>query len=112
MSTAILAGYVAGASLEDVRITWNRESPAPESHALFVHSSDGLTLDGVTARQAKVGGTLAALQLLSSRNVEVRNSTAPPQTGIWLQVQGMGKQDVFLAGNNTAAAYRDVVFVK
>ncbi|MDZ7640106.1 MAG: glycosyl hydrolase family 28-related protein [Bryobacterales bacterium] len=111
-TTAILLGYVADAFVRDLRVSWEGESGSPDSHALFVHSVDGLSLDGITARQGKVGGTLAAMHFLASRNIGIRNSTAPPETGVWVQAQGIGKQDFYLFGNNTAAAYRDYLFVR
>ncbi|MCW5965993.1 MAG: hypothetical protein KIT83_18290, partial [Bryobacterales bacterium] len=112
MTAAIVGGYLMGASFRDVRIQWNQEAPSPEGHALFLHSSDGVQLDGWQVRQAKTGGNLAALHVLGSRNLEVRNSTALAQTGVWLQLQRMSKQDVFLSGNATGAAYRDVLVAK
>jgi hypothetical protein len=111
-ASAMLFGYVADSLLDGVQLIWETTEPAPESHALFAHSVDGLRLDGVRMRQGKVGGSLAAMQFMSSRRIEIRNSTAPPQTGVWLQAQGVPKQEFFLFGNNTAAAYRDLVFVK
>lgn len=111
-STALLFGYVADSTVKDLRVIWEAASAPQDSHALFVHSVDGLSLDGVTARQGKVGGQLAAMHFLASRNIEIRNSTAPPQTGVWIEAQGLGKQDFYFSGNNTAAAYRDVVYLK
>ncbi len=112
MSAAIVAGYLMGASLRDVRIQWSAAQLAPEGHALFLHSADGVQLDGWQVRQAKTGGNLAALHVMGARNIEVRNSTALPQTGVWLQLERMRKQDVFLSGNATEAAYREVVVAK
>ncbi|MCU0229593.1 MAG: hypothetical protein MUF01_18330, partial [Bryobacterales bacterium] len=112
MQAALVAGYVAGLSLRDVRVEWTAPEPAPDAHALFLHSADGVQLDGWHARQAKVGGSRAALHMMGARNVAVRNSTAPPQTGVWLHLQRMNKQDVFLSGNATAAAYRELVVAK
>lgn len=111
-ATALLFGYVADSSVSDLRVAWPSESASLDRHAFFVHSVDGLSLDGVTARQGKVGGQRAAMHFLASRNIEIRNSTAPRQTGVWIEAQGLSKQDFFFSGNNTAAAYRDVVYVK
>lgn len=112
MAAAIVGGYLMGASFRDVRVQWSQADPSPEGHALFLHSSDGVQLDGWQVRQAKTGGNLAALHVMGSRNLEIRNSTAPAQTGVWLQLQRMSKQDVFLSGNATGAAYRDVLVAK
>jgi polygalacturonase len=112
LPAAIVVGYVTGAVFRDVRVKWPSVGLADEGHALFLHSADGVRLDGWEARQAKTGGELAAIHLMSARGVEIRNSTAPPQTGIWLQLQRMAKQDVFLSGNATSAAYRTMVVTK
>ncbi len=112
MAAAIVGGYLMGASLRDVRIHWTATELAPDAHALFLHSADGVQLDGWLARQAKIGGTLAAMHIMGARNIAIRNSTAPAQTGVWLQLQRMNKQDVFLSGNATAAAYRELMVAK
>ncbi len=112
VATAFLLGYVAESTLDNIRLTWEMPDPAPESHALFIHSVDGISLNRWHARQGKVGGTMPAFQLLSCRNIEIRNSTAPPQTGVWIQAKGLDRQDLFLSGNNAESAYRDLVFVK
>lgn len=112
MAAAIVAGYLADATLRDVRVMWQQADPSPEGHALFLHSSDGVRLDGWHARQAKKGGTQPTFSLMSSRGVEVRNSTAPPDTGVWLHLQKMQKEDIFTAGNQTAFAYRELVVAK
>lgn len=111
-ATALLFGYVTDASVKDLRVTWNAESGSTDRHALFVHSADGFSLDGVVARQGKVGGQLAAMHFMAVRNIEIRNSTAPPQTGVWIEAQGVGKKEFFFSGNNAAAAYRDIVYAK
>lgn len=110
--TALLFGYVADSTVRDLRVIWEAASAPRDSHGLFVHSVDGLSLDSVTVRQGKVGGQLAAMYFLASRGIEVRNSTAPNETGVWIAAQGLGKQDFFFSGNNTLAAYRDVVYLK
>lgn len=112
MAAAIVGGYLAGVAFRDVRVQWEAESLAPDGHALFLHSSDGVRLDGWQVRQAKTGGNLAALHVLNARNLEIRNSTALPHTGVWLELQRTGKQDVYLSGNDTSAAYREVVVAK
>lgn len=113
MATAILAGYLASASFRDVAVTWTQTGDlSPEGHSLFLHSSDGVRLDGWHARQAKTGGDLAAIEIMTARGVEIRNSTAPPETGIWLQLRGMARRDVYLSGNQTDAAYKDLVVAK
>lgn len=111
-AAVLLLGYIADSSMKDLRVNWPAEGALEDRHALFVHSVDGLSLDGIHARQGKVGGQLAAMHFLSSRNIEIRNSTAPSQTGVWVEAQGIGKKEFFFSGNNTAAAYRDVVYVK
>jgi hypothetical protein len=112
LSSAIVAGYVSNLVLRDVRVSWPAEGITEDRHALFLHSADGVRLDAWEARQAKTGGDLAALHFMSVRNVEVRNSTAPPQTGIWLELQRTAKQDVFLSGNATKAAYRTMIVTR
>lgn len=111
-ATALLLAYLADASVSRLQLVWETGEPSPEIHGMFVHSVDGLRLDGVQLRQAKVGGSLPAMHFMASRRVEIRGSTAPPQTGVWIEAKGVPKQEFFLFGNNTAAAYRDIVFVK
>lgn len=111
-ATALLFGYVADSFVRDLRVHWDGVAGAEDRHALFAHSIDGLSLDGVTARQGKVGGARSAMHFMAARNIEIRNSTAPPQTGVWIEAQGLGKQDFFFSGNHTANAYRDVVYTK
>jgi len=112
MPAAIVAGYLADCALRDVRIQWISGEISREGHALFLHSSDGVRLDAWRARQARTGGNLAAIHILGARQVAIRNSTAPPQTGTWLQLERMRKQDVFLSGNATASAYREMLVAK
>lgn len=112
MATALLFGYISASSVKDLRVTWDTSDGSEDRHAFFVHSADGFSLSGITARQGKVGGNRATMHFLSARNIEIRNSTAPPQTGIWVEAQGLQKQDFFFSGNNTSNAYRDVVYTK
>lgn len=112
MAAAIVAGYLADCTFRDVRIHWATEERSREGHALFLHSSDGVSLDAWHARQAMTGGDLAAIYLRGARNVAIRNSTALPQTGIWVQVERMRKQDVFMSGNSLSSAYRELVVAK
>lgn len=112
MSTAILVGYVADATFRDVRISWETEGLSPEGHALFLHSSDGVRLDGWHVRQARTGGERAAIEILGARGVEIRNSTAAPGTGTWLHLENMTRKDVYLFGNQTETAYKELVVAK
>ena len=90
--------------LKDVEIVW--ETPCSEQwqSALAVENVQGLTLDGLSARQAPNGTDAPAVVLKGINGALVKNCRAQEGTGTFMNVTGEGTRDIVLWGNDIRAA--------
>ncbi len=99
---AVVVDHASNFRMKDVEIVWE----APESDqwrsALAVENVRGLTLDGVSARQAPGAADAPAIALQRIDGGLVRGCRAQAGTGTFLQVSD--SRDVALDGNDTRAA--------
>jgi polygalacturonase len=93
-------------TFRNVEIDW--EGPVSDHwrSAFAAERVEGLTLDGVSARQAQDGGADAALVLHDVTDATVRDGRAHPGTVTYLAATGAGSDDILFVGNDTRHAER------
>jgi hypothetical protein len=85
--------------LKDVEIVWRTPVSEAWKSALVVENVHGLTLDGLSARQAPNGTGAPAVALKQVAGAVVRNCQAQESTGTFLQIGGEGTRDIVVWGN-------------
>ncbi len=105
---ALTINHARNVKLQDVEIGFDAPSNDHWESALVVHDVQGLTLDGVTARQAPNGTAAPAVVIRNVQNAVVKNSQAAEGTGAFLQVAGEATRDVVLWANDLRQAQTGV----
>ena len=90
--------------LDDVEIIFAEPSQSHWQSALVVNDVQGLTLDGLSVRQAPNGASAPAVLLNNVQGAVIRNAQAQPGTGIFLQVAGASTRDIALWRNDLRLA--------
>jgi len=86
--------------LRDFEVIWEKPLYDKWQSALAFENIKGLTLDGISARQAQDGGAAAAILLREVDDAVVRDCRAAEGTGTFLQFSGSGTRGIILAGND------------
>src|SRR5262249_29490948 len=73
--------YVKNLTLKGVDVYWGTPAAPKWSSAIALENIDGLTLDAVTARQAKVGSDSSAILFNEVQNAVIDNCSAQKGTG-------------------------------
>ncbi len=90
--------------LRDFEVVWEKPLYDKWRSAISFDNIRGLTLDGVTARQAHDGGAAPALLFKRVDDAVIRNSRAAEGTGTFLLFSGPEVKDIVLAGNDARRA--------
>jgi hypothetical protein len=92
-----------------VEVRWGEPSSPQWQSSLRLEDVKGLTLDGITGRQAGASnGPGAAIVLDRVEDVVVRHSFAAPGTGTFLRVLGPRPRRLSLHGNDLSRAVTPV----
>ena len=87
-----------------MEIKWGQLAPDQWHGALVVENVEGLTLEGVSARQAPTAPEAPAIILKGACDVVVRDCRAQAETGTFLRLEGADTRAVVLAGNDNRHA--------
>jgi hypothetical protein len=90
--------------LNDFKIMWQAPTAPHWQSALVVNNVTGLTLDGVSVRQADNDTQAPAVQFNGVFGAVIRNCEAQPGTGTFLQVVDPATHDVVLLENDLRQA--------
>jgi len=90
--------------LNDVKIIWEGPTAKHWESALVVNNVQGLTLDGLSARQAANGTQAPAVLLNGVFGAVIRNCEAQEGTGTFLQVADAASRDIVLWDNDLRQA--------
>jgi hypothetical protein len=90
--------------LNDFKIMWQAPTAPHWQSALVVNNVTGLTLDGVSVRQADNDTEAPAVQFNGVFGAVIRNCEAQPGTGTFLQVVDPATHDVVLLENDLRQA--------
>jgi polygalacturonase len=90
--------------LRDFEVVWEKPLYDRWQSALAFEHVRGLILDGVTARQARDGGSAPAILLQDVDGAVVRDCRADDGTGTFLLLSGQGTRGVALFGNDLRLA--------
>lgn len=96
---AITIDNARNVRFKDVEVIWQSPSLDHWRSALVVDNVQGLTLDGVSARQSPVSPDAPAVSFNNVDGAVVRNCLAQDGTGTFLQVTGAATREVALWGN-------------
>jgi len=92
--------YVKNLTLRNVDIYWGTP-PAPKwSSALYLQDIDGLKLDGINVRQAKIGTTTPAVLFEQVQNATIKNCDAQAGTGTYLGLTGDKTKNILIYNND------------
>jgi hypothetical protein len=86
--------------LRDFEVVWEGPRYSQWQSALAFEDIKGLTLDGVTARQAQDGGAASAILLRRVEDAMIRNCRAAEGTGTFILLSGPGTKGIALTGND------------
>ena len=90
--------------LKDVEIAWETPSLDHWQSAVAVENVHGLTLDGVSVRQAPNGNGAPAVVFKDVDGALLRNCRAQEGTGTFLELSGQRTQGIMLRDNDLTAA--------
>jgi hypothetical protein len=90
--------------LRDVEVFWNKPESERWESAFSFRDVSGLTLDDVSARQARLGSAAGALVFDQVEDAVVRRSKAQKGTSVFLEVKGDGSKRIYLLGNDLREA--------
>jgi hypothetical protein len=88
--------YADRLRVRDFAVEWAGPQPDYATHAIEGEYFDGLVIDGFHGRQAIAGGNAAAISLAHGRGVTIRNSEAAEGTGVFLAVDDVTEQRLFV----------------
>ncbi len=94
----------------DVELTWEEPLSDKWRSALLFDEVDGLTIDGIVARQAPGERTAPAVMFREVRDARVRNCRAEKGTETFLLFSGAGTRDILVHGNDFSLAANDLAF--
>jgi polygalacturonase len=86
--------------LKDVEVIWDKPASDKWESALYVEDVQGLEIEGLSARQAKLGVEVPAVVLNQVEGATIRNSKAREGTSVFLKVMGNRSQGIYLFGND------------
>ena len=86
--------------LRNVEVFWDKPESERWESAFSFKDVSGLTLDDVSARQAKPGASTAAVVFEQVEDAIVRSSKAQKGTSLFLEVKGAKSKDIHLLGND------------
>jgi hypothetical protein len=86
--------------LRNVEVFWDKPVSERWESAFSFRDVSGLTLDGVSARQAKLGASMAAIVFDGVEDAIVRNSKAQKGTSLFIEVRGDKSKDIQLLNND------------
>ncbi len=86
--------------LKDVEVFWDKPESERWESALAFRDVSGLTLDDISARQAKLGAGTAAVVIDQVEDAVVRDSRAQKGTSLFLEVKGDRSKDIRLVRND------------
>ena len=92
--------YVKNLTLKDVDIYWGTPAAPKWTSALALEDIDGVTLDDVTARQAKIEGSSPAIDFSKVHNVVVKNCSPQAGTGTFLSFSGYENTNATIYNND------------
>ncbi len=103
---ALTFRWARNLTLRNVEVVWGEPRFEAWKSALSLDRIEGLTLDGVRARQAPVDGAreAPAISLLDVRGAMIRNCQALPGTGLFFGVGGKDSSGLLFSGNDLRAA--------
>ncbi len=102
---AITVDNAQNIRMKDVEIVWDTPYSDQWRSALVVENVRGLTLDGVSARQAPGSPGASAIVLNGVDGALVAHCRAQEDTGNFLQVEGAGTRDIVFRANDTREAH-------
>jgi len=96
--------YVKNLKLKNVDIFWGTPESSKWESALDLEDINGLELDGVTARQSKIGTNTPAITFSQVENATIKNSSAQIGTGTFMKFTGEKTKDITIYSNNFSRA--------
>ncbi len=101
---AIVFKQARNLRLRDFEVVWEGPVYAQWRSAFAFEDISGLTLDGVSARQAQGTGSTPAILFQKVNDAAIRNCRALQGTGTFLLFSAPGTRDITLAGNDVRLA--------
>jgi hypothetical protein len=96
--------WARNVKLKDVEVAWEKPASEKWRSALYAEDVEGLVLENFSGRQAAAGSDTAAISLKRVRNVHIRGAKAPPDTSVFLHVEGPDTRGIYLFGNDFTQA--------
>jgi hypothetical protein len=90
--------------LRNLEIVWDKPEYGRWESALVLDEIQGLEIDGFQGRQAPAAEGKAAVVLRQVEGAVLRDGTAMPGTGTFVEVQGPKSKDIVLVGNDVRQA--------
>ena len=90
--------------LRNVEVLWDKPASERWESAFVFKDASGLTLEGLSARQAQPDAAAAAVVLDRVEDAVIRRAKAQPGTSVFLEVRGDKSQEVYLLDSDLRQA--------
>ncbi|MCZ8514477.1 glycoside hydrolase family 28 protein [Paenibacillus filicis] len=105
---AVFCRYAANVKLDDVEVTWDGTPNEHWSNALYAEQVERLTVRGFRGAPAREDE--AAIELHTVRELSVEGCKAEAGTGVFLALQQVDPDELFVSGNDFSRARTAVQF--
>ncbi len=87
-----------------MELLWDKPASERWESALSFQDVSGLTLEDISARQAKAGASTAAIVLEQVEDAILRQVRAQPGTSVFLEVRGDRSKEIYLRDSDMRQA--------